>query len=153
MAELRSVEGAWDRDKGRGRPRDFNEVGELLRVGRQWHLAWGDWLHEFVYLKDARCLAAEPPAWFSPERRAMMAGTAEFFARLYKLPKPAWVDMPEYILDEMEYLSYCEEETEDGEYMCFPPDSEAALYRMKARSPKEMLRRNVIYEARSLTVL
>jgi hypothetical protein len=32
----------------------------------------------------------------SAERRAMMAGAAEFFANLYELPKPVWVDKPKY---------------------------------------------------------
>lgn len=144
----------WDKGKWPGgRPRDFAEVGEAMQAGRRWDIAWGDWLHEFVHRKNAQCLAAEPPAWFSAERRAMMAGTAEFFAHLYELPEPSWVNKPEYFLAEMEYLAYCETETEDGEFMAFPPLSEDALYRMKAKSPKEMLRRNVIFEARSLTVL
>jgi predicted esterase YcpF (UPF0227 family) len=154
MMQLSNRNLAWDESEWRGgRPRDFAEVGKAMRAGRSWDVAWGDWLHAFVGRKDARCLAAEPPAWFSVERRAMMAGTAEFFARLYELPKPPWVDEPEYFLAEMEYLAYCVTATDDGEFMAFPPLSEAALYRMKARSPKEMLRRNVIYEARSLTVL
>ncbi|MEA2538694.1 MAG: hypothetical protein QOH35_60 [Acidobacteriaceae bacterium] len=52
----------------------------------------------------------------------------------------------------MEYMAYCVSEPDEPEFMVWPPDSEAALYRMEARSPKEMLRRGVIYEARSLTV-
>jgi hypothetical protein len=28
----------------------------------------------------------------------MMAGVAEFFVGLYELPKPVWVDKPEYFL-------------------------------------------------------
>jgi hypothetical protein len=83
----------------------------------------------------------------------MMAGTAEFFARVYGLPKPSWVDRPEYFLPEMEYMAYCVSDPDEPEFLLWPPDSEAALCRMKARSPKEMLRRGVIYEARSLTVL
>jgi hypothetical protein len=153
MAQLRG-KGAWDeREWWGGRPRDFEEVGKAMRAGRSWDVAWGDWLHDFVERKDARCLAAEPPSWFSAERRAMMAGAAEFFARLYGLPKPSWVDKSDYFLSEMEYMAYCVSEPDDPEFMVWPPDSEDALYRMKARSPKEMLRRNVIFEARSLTVL
>jgi hypothetical protein len=36
----------------------------------------------------------------------MMAGTAKFFARLYELPKPLWVEKPEYFLPELEYRAY-----------------------------------------------
>jgi hypothetical protein len=82
-----------------------------------------------------------------------MAGAAEFFANLYELPKPVWVDKPEYFLAAMEYRPYLATEPDDRHFMAWPPLSEAALYRMKARSPKEMLRRNVVFEARSLTVL
>jgi hypothetical protein len=83
----------------------------------------------------------------------MMAGTAEFFARLYGIMKPSWVEKPEYFLPELEYLTYCVEETDDEAFMAFPPLSEDALHRMIAMSPKEMLRRNVVYAARGLTVL
>ena len=48
-----------------------------------------------------------------PERRAMMAGAAEFFANLYGLPKPVWVDKPEYFLAVMEYPSYLATEADD----------------------------------------
>jgi hypothetical protein len=53
----------------------------------------------------------------------------------------------------MEYQAYLATEADDRHFMAWPPLSEAALYRMKARSPREMLRRNVVFEARSLTVL
>jgi hypothetical protein len=154
MAQLQGTREDWTNSGWRGgRPHDFAEVGEAIHTGRSWDLAWSDWLHEFVYRKDARCLGAEPPFWFSKERRAMMAGAAEFFAGLYELPKPAWVDKPEYFLAVMEYQAYLATEPNDRHFMAWPPISEVALYLMKARSPKEMLRRNVVFEARSLTVL
>ena len=154
MAQLREKPGDWGVHEWRaGRPRDFTEVGKAILAGRSWELAWGDWLHEFVHRKDARCLAAEPPSWFSAQRRAMMAGAAEFFANLYELPKPAWVDKSEYFLAVMEYQAYFGTEPDDRQFMAWPPLSKAALYRVKARSPKEMLRRNVAFEARNLTVL
>ena len=95
----------------------------------------------------------EPPTWFSRERRAQLAGIAEFFARLYSLSKPSWVEKPEHFLPEMEYMSYCVSESEGEEPMIWLPQTDAALYRMMSRSPKEMLRRNVVFEARNLTVL
>jgi predicted esterase YcpF (UPF0227 family) len=120
MAQVRPRAAWQEREWWGGRPRDFAEIGKAMRAGAYWSTAWCDWLHEFVYLKDARCLAAEPPEWFAMERRAMMAGVAEFFARLYGLPKPQWVEKPEYFLVELEYLAYCVEETDDGELMAFP---------------------------------
>jgi pimeloyl-ACP methyl ester carboxylesterase len=154
MAQPRRPEGTWVEGGWRGgRPRDFAEVGEAVQAGRSWDGAWGDWLHEFVYRKDARCLAFEPSQRFSAERRAMMAGAAEFFARLYGLPKPAWVEKPEYFLAEPEFASFLASDPDDPEFIVWIPDSYAALWRLQARSPKEMLRRNVIFEARSLTVL
>ena len=154
MAQLREKVQPWDaREWQAGRPRDFTEIGKAIRAGRSWDVAWGDWLHEFVYRKEARSLAAEPPSWFPAERRAMMAGAAEFFANLYEIPKPMWVDKSEYFLAVMEYQAYLTTEPGERPFMAWPPLSEVALYRMKARTPKEMLRRNVVFEARSLTVL
>jgi pimeloyl-ACP methyl ester carboxylesterase len=121
MAKVRGRK-VWDEHEWfGGRPRDFAEVGKAMRAGRSWGVAWGDWLHEFVGRKDARCLAAEPPSWSSTERRAMMAGTAEFFARVYGLPKPSWVDKPEYFLPEMEYMAYCVSEPDEPEFVVFQP--------------------------------
>ena len=154
MAQVRKNTEDWEVWKAQaGGPRNFTEVGEAIRAGRSWHLAWGDWLHEFVRRKDARNLAAEPSLWFSAQRRAMMAGAAEFFANLYELPKPGWVDKSEYFLAVMEYQAYFVTEPDDRQFMAWPPLSKPDLYRIKARSPKEMLRRNVAFEARNLTVL
>ena len=139
MAQLRKKPQDWDQRIWQGgRPRNFAEIGEAVRAGRSWDIAWGDWLHEFVYRKEERNLAAEPPSWFSAERRAMMAGAAEFFANLYELPKPVWVDKPEYFLARMEYLAYLATELDDPDFMAWPPLSEDDLHRMKARSPVEM---------------
>jgi hypothetical protein len=154
MAQFQGTSEDWGNSGWRGgRPRDFAEAGEAIHAGRSWDLVFGDWLHEFVYRKDAQCLPAEPPSWFSKERRAMMAGVAEFFAGLYELPKPVWVDKPEYFLPVMEYQTYLATGLNDRHFMAWPPLSKAALHLMKVRSPKEMLRRNVVFEARSLTVL
>jgi hypothetical protein len=60
MAQLCVKTGDWDVHRRQaGRPRNFTEVGTAIRAGRSWNLAWGDWLHDFVYRKDARSLAAE----------------------------------------------------------------------------------------------
>jgi len=154
MASLAPTTQPWDKGEWNGgRPQTFVEIGKAMESGRDWDLAFGDWHHEFIFRKDSRCLAEEPPHWFNTERRAMLAGTAEFFARLYRLPKPAWVDKPEYFLPELEYMAYLVSESEGEEPMIWFPETDADLYRMMARSPKEMLRRNVVFEARNLTVL
>jgi hypothetical protein len=67
-------------------------------------------------------------------------------------PTGSWVDKPKYFLAQMEDTAYCVSEPNEPEFMAWPPDSEATLYRMRARFPKEMLHRKVVNEAGSLTV-
>lgn len=137
-------------------PEGFRGARAGNEAGWDWDTAFGGWLHDFVRLKDSRCLAAEPPAWICPEDRALLAGVAEFFARRFALPRPEWVDKPEYFLARLEVLHYCETrgiEMDDPGYMCWPPLDDAALYRKMAQTPKELLKRNVVFDARSLTVL
>lgn len=156
MAEPRGVSEDWLQPWPGGRPRDFAEIGIAMKSGRSWEVALGDWLHEFVRLKDRRCLQAEPPLWMPCEDRALLAGVADFFARRFSLPRPGWADKPEYFLPNLEYLYYCKPHgisPGDPDFICWPPLDDQALYRKMARTPKEVLRRNVVYEARSLTVL
>lgn len=156
MAEPYGGDGHWDEPWWGGRPRDFTEIGMALKAGRDWDATLGDWLHEFVGLKDQRCLEAEPPSWMQREHRALLAGVAEFFARRFGLLRPAWVDKSEYFLPELEYLFYCHTcgiDVDDSEFMCWPPLDDRALYCKMARTPRELLRKNVVYEARGLTVL
>jgi len=156
MAEPRGANEDWTQPWRSGRPRNFAEIGMAMKAGSSWETALGDWLHDFVRLKDQRCLEAEPPPWLPREDRALLAGVAEFFARRFGLSRPGWVEKPEYFLPELEYLYYCKPhgvEPDDPEFMCWPPLDDQALYRKMARTPKELLRRNVVYEARSLTVL
>ena len=131
------TEGPWSG----GRPRTFAEMGAVLRSGKDWEYTFSDWSHAFVCRKDPRCLAQEPPSWFPKERRVMLAGVAEFFSNLYGLPMPTWINKPEYFLSEPTYLTMLLPDTEDG------------LHRLRARTPKELHRRNLIFEARGLTVL
>jgi pimeloyl-ACP methyl ester carboxylesterase len=156
MSEPRGGKEDWNQPWRGGRPRDFAEISMAMKGGSSWDIALSNWLHDFVRLKDRRCLDAEPPTWMSREHRALLAGVADFFSRRFGLSRPVWVDKPEYFLPELEYIYYCETHelaTDDPEYLCWPPLKEQALYRMIARTPRELLRRNVVYEARSLTVL
>jgi hypothetical protein len=156
MAEPHGGSEDWTQPWWGGRPRDFAEIGKAMKAGCSWEVALGDWLHNFVRLKDRRCLDAEPPSWMPREHRALLVGVAEFFARRFALPTPAFVEKPEYFLPELEYLYYCQThglEPDDPEFMCWPPLDDRALHLKMARTPRELLRRNVVYEARSLTVL
>jgi predicted esterase YcpF (UPF0227 family) len=135
-----------------GRPQTFSEMEQVMESGHDWEYAWSDWLHQFISRKDPRCLGEEPPSGFPPARRVMLAGAAEFFAKLYGLPKPAWVEKPEYFLPELDYYG-CVISSGDGQYGSIMPETEAEDYRLRARTPKELLRHNIILPARGLTVL
>jgi hypothetical protein len=80
----------------------------------------------------------------------MLAGVAEVFARLYGLPKPDWVNKAEYFLPEPPRP--IRDESEFGFLTELTPGS-ADFYRAKAKTAKEMLRRNVIFPVRNLAVL
>jgi hypothetical protein len=139
-------ESAWDG----GRPQTFAEMGDAMRASADWEIAWGDWRHDFIGRKDPRCLAEEPPESFPPERRAMLAGVAELFASLYELPKPAWVDKPEYFLPEPPRYIW---EKSEFEHLADRTPSSTERYRAMAMTATEMLRRNLICPMRNLTVL
>ena len=52
-----------------GRPRDFDELGLATKAGADWEIALGDWIDNFVRLKNRKCLEAEPPSWMMREDR------------------------------------------------------------------------------------
>jgi pimeloyl-ACP methyl ester carboxylesterase len=151
MAEARrDTSSWWEPSRTGGWPRTFTEIGLAMEAGADWEHAWSGWSHALMFGKDARCLAAEPPDWLPPGRRALMAGTAEFLAKLYDLPVPVWTAKREYRLPELDY-SNCAISFGEGEYALILPETEADDYRLRGRTPKEMLRRNVIFAARNLT--
>jgi len=151
MAEARrDTSSWWEPSRTGGWPRTFTEIGLAIQAGADWEDAWSGWSHALMFGKDARCLAAEPPDWFPPERRAMMAGAAEFLANFYALPFPAWTAKSEYFLSKPDY-SACAIRLGDDEYALILPETEEDDHRLRARTPKEMLRRNVIFAARNLT--
>ena len=109
MTEPQKSTGDWSIPWRGGRPRDFAEIGFAMRAGSEWEIALGNLLHDFVCLKDRRRLEAEPPSWMMREDRVLLAGISEFFARRFGLPRPDWVEKPEFFLqgDEWEYLYCC----------------------------------------------
>ena len=102
-----------------GWPRTFAEVGLAMQRGADWEGAWSGWNHALMFRKDPRCLAEEPPAWFRPARRAMMAGAADFLAKLYGISPPGWTSKAEYFLAKPDY-SNCA--------ICFGEDDCALLH-------------------------
>lgn len=64
-------------------------------------LAWSEFLHEFFRYKQASFFAVPPPRTFSPQRRALLAGVAEYLSERYSLPVPDWVHDPQYTLPEL----------------------------------------------------
>ena len=84
--------------------------------------------------------AVEPPARFSPGRRALLAGVAETLSTRFNLPVPDWTQKSEYTLAE-------------------PWDPSAELFpgvsieeRMTYASPV-FRKHNVVFKERSLIVL
>lgn len=153
MTEARTDKSIWQSDHWSGVwPRTFAEIGLAIEAEVDWEDAWSGWGHTLMFGKDARSLADEPPTWFPPGRRALLAGAAEFLAKLYDLPIPAWALKTEYTLPESDYGN-CANCLGGSEYALVLPETDDEDYRLRAKTPKEMLRRNVIYAARNLTVL
>jgi hypothetical protein len=61
--------------------------------------------------------------------------------------KPAGVEKPEYFLPELDYYG-CVISAGDDQYGLLMPETEAEDYRLRARTPKEFLRHNIILPAR-----
>lgn len=124
-----------------GRPCNYVELAELTE---RWdkELAWSEFLHEFFRYKAASFFVVPPPPSFTPERRALLAGVAEFLCAEFNLEAPAWIKEPEFFLSEM---------WDPWEDIC--PDVREFRDERIARSHKAFLRRNVVYEARNLITL
>jgi hypothetical protein len=108
MADAGRDQGGKSRSPG-GWPRNFAEIGLAMQSGSDWEDAWSGWSHAFMFRKDPEYLATEPPVWFPPERRAMLAGAAEYFAKMYRMPVPPWVERasifcPRWIITAVSFL-------------------------------------------------
>jgi hypothetical protein len=124
------------------RPCNYAELGDLVKSGVEWELAWSEFLHEFFYWRQPGFFALPPPESFSPGYRALLAGTAEFLCEEFGLPIPIWVFDPQYTLDEL---------WEPEEWM-FPDDEEFRQRRI-AKAHPAFLKRRVIFESRNLITL
>lgn len=151
-AELDAI--AWDIiDKTAGRPtpppglaasgRPCNYEG-LAELSARWdhELAWSEFLHEFFRYKQASFFDVPPPRSVSLQRRALLAGVAEYLCTRYSLPIPEWVNAPEFFLHDFWDL---------WEDLC-PDMEEFSLGRIE-RSPEAFLKRRVVFEARNLITL
>jgi hypothetical protein len=124
------------------RPANFSELYQQIKDGRDWELAWSEYLHEFFRYKSASFFEVEPPDGFSPAFRALFAGTAEFLCREFGLDTPVWVEKKEYFLPEV-WEPW-------GEIM---PDDAESIERRKAKMDSAFLRRNVLFASRNLITL
>lgn len=124
-----------------GRPANYKELADL---SERWdpELAWSEFLHEFFRYKRASFFAVPPPRYFSPQRRALLAGVAEYLCQRYSLPVPSWVNEPEFFLDRR---------WDPWEDLC--PDVEEFRPERVEYSEECFLKRNVVYEARNLITL
>jgi len=124
------------------RPSNYRELGELMDQDGDFAFAWSEFLHEFYRYKTASFFAELPPTNLSPGYRAMLAGAAEYLSRRFDLPVPEWTDRPEFFLtEEWDIL---------GEIL---PDVEQYREERRARADEAFLKRNVIFESRSLIAL
>jgi len=127
--------------KASGRPRDYAELAELT-ARKDYETAWSEFLHEFFRYRTAEFFIVPPPRSFSPQRRALLAGVAEFLSTEFGLPVPEWVNDREYFLGEM---------WDPWEDIC--PDLESLRQVRIDRSHPMFLKRNVVYETRNLITL
>jgi hypothetical protein len=124
-----------------GRPANYVELARLSER-RDPELAWSEFLHEFFHYRQASFFAAPPPHYFSPQRRALLAGVAEYLCQRYGLPVPEWVNEPEFFLPEI---------WDPWEDIC--PDMEETRPGRIERTPEAFRKRNVVYEDRNLITL
>ena len=57
-----------------GRPKNYEEVAQLMERGGDWELVIADFLHEFNFFRTADFFEKEPGEWFSCEMRTCFAG-------------------------------------------------------------------------------
>ncbi len=86
---------------GVGRPSDFSEILYWMRKDNDtFQTSFHNFLDEFYMHKKASFFRQEPPKEFSTKQRALLAATAEYLCRRFKLRCPAWTQKPEYVLDQ-----------------------------------------------------
>ena len=77
---------------------NYRELGERLKAGEPFELAWGNFLHAFYDFRDASFFTYPPPASLSPGWQAILAGAAEWLCQEFDLPAPNWLADQRYTL-------------------------------------------------------
>jgi hypothetical protein len=124
------------------RPSTYQELYELMELKHDWELAWSEFRHEFYRFKSESFFAVPPPEGFSQEYQALLAGAAEFWCREFGLEPPAWIEEPEYFLDEWW--------TPWGGHLSQEPERVAER---KSKADPAFLRRKIIFAARKVIAL
>jgi hypothetical protein len=125
-----------------GRPCNYAELGEMLGDEVEFELAWSEFLHEFFRYRTADFFAHPSPPALPPERRAMLAGAAEYLCLDFGLPVPEWVNESQYFLPDY---------WDPWEDLC--PDLAETRAGRIAKTPEAFLKRRVVFEARNLITL
>jgi hypothetical protein len=127
-----------------GRPANYRELGELISCSGDFERSWSEFLHEFYRYKSPVFFAEEPPPNMSSGFRAWLAGVAEYLSVEFSLQVPEWANRPEYFL---------QEEWNPGSELF--PYADFLEYRdeLRGRCEPVFLKRNVLFEARGLTIL
>ena len=95
-------------------------------------------------------LTFPPPSGFGVGDCVMLAGTAEYLCRRYRLPIPAWTEDPQYFLEGRWELLPAFERVTGGVWVPFPF---LATEESWGRVEEEFRRRGILFEARDLITL
>lgn len=125
------------------RPRNYRELGDLVEMGVEWEIAWGEFLHEFMLYRSVSFFVEPPPESFPVEYQAMLAGTAEVLCDEFNLPVPVWVHYPQYTLPEL---------WDPYEWMWVGLTEEENRRRVAKADPL-YLKHNVVWQRRDLITL
>ena len=115
----------------------------ILKTG-DFELSWTAFLHEFYRYRTASFLEHPPPRFLSLGWRAILAGTAEWLSKEFGLFAPEWTELPDFFLPEVWDVL--------GDFLT-EEDVVSLRAERIARCEHEFLRRNVIFETRSLIVI
>lgn len=105
-------------------------------------LAWSEFLHEFFRFKASSFFEEPSPNNFSPQHQALLSAVAEWLSEQFELPVPTWVHDPRYTLSEL--WDPLEE---------LLPDAKSFREERISKSDQVFLKRNVIFDTRSLISL
>lgn len=124
------------------RPLNYAEIGERIAGGSDFEHVWSDFLHGFFLYRTADYFTFPPPQNISREWQVVLAGAAEWLSAEFGLPKPVWVDEPQY------FLASPWDPRED-----YGLDMSPYYEEVLRRSPEAFRKRNIAFESRNLIAL